>query len=439
MNNNLEHPQDRMVDGSKFTNDGVNVDMRNQADSRLAQNQCSHNQSNSQADSMLLGFELQFIKAELQLLTQMEHQIRDYMTSHHIGGMGGGSQQPEKPIVDKPPVDKPPTEKPPVDKPPSEKPPENKPPTEKPPEQKPPTEKPPTEKPPVDTPTNTGGLTNSHLHDLGLNLGKSVYYNDFNGAKGSQPDPRILDTAHISANGGTRQRGDSIHENAIIDKDNSVLDGNGHLQIFPTKERTYDEKGKEWVDYKKGSMVSTNSLDMNLKDHPGGYVVELRAKHPTATGAKFDALWMETDTWAADPAKGQKKGDTLEFDAGEGGGADITVHYPVKNSEGKSEDNYGGGAHPKDLNLEDGQFHTYDVVVTPNAKTGRGDITEYIDGIKRFSGESIVPKDAQMHLQTSLEISPKWTKKIYTGDGGMNSTGAGQLDYLTVTDLKHGF
>lgn len=418
MNNNFDGIiSDKAVDGSKLTNSDLNVDLRNQSDSRLAQ--CSmgaRDKSNPQVDSMLLGFELQFIEAELKLLSQMEHQIMDYLSSHNMGGSGGI--------------------KPPVEKPPVEKPPEPKPPVEKPPEHKPPVEKPPEPKPPVDTPHSGSGQTNSHLHEFGLDLGKTIYHNDFNGAKGSQPDPKILDTAHIAANGGTRQRGPSIHENAIISQNNSVLDGNGHLQIFPVKQRTYDEKGKEWVDYTKGSMVSTNDLDLKLKDHPGGYVVELRAKHPTAPGAKFDALWMETDTWAADPAKGQKPRDTVEFDAAEGGGADITVHYPVKNNEGKSEDHYGGGAHPKDLNLEDGQFHTYDIVVTPNAKTGRGDITEYIDGKKRFSGESIIPKDAQMHLQTSLEISPKWTKKVYTGDGGMNSTGAGQLDYLTVTDLN---
>ncbi len=54
---------------------------------------------------------------------------------------------------------------------------------------------------------------------------------------------------HIGADGKTRQRGESIHEDGIISTKNTVQDGEGHLQLFPVRQRTYDEVGKEYVNY----------------------------------------------------------------------------------------------------------------------------------------------------------------------------------------------
>lgn len=108
----------------------------------------------------------------------------------------------------------------------------------------------------------------------------------------------------------------------------------------------------------------------------------------------------------------------------------------MKNSEGKSEDNYGGGAHPKDVDIDDGQFHTYTVVIKPNSETGKGDVTEYIDGKKEFSKDNVFPANKPIHLKASLEVSPKWTHKTLTGPGGMDSNAAGVIDYLDVSELK---
>ncbi|HEY9714927.1 MAG TPA: hypothetical protein V6C72_15775 [Chroococcales cyanobacterium] len=269
----------------------------------------------------------------------------------------------------------------------------------------------------------------------GIVKAKTIYHDDFNGAKGEHPNPAVFDTAHIGPDGQTRQRGASIDEDAIVSSNNSELDGKGDLQLFPTKQTTYDPVAKENVDYTTGSMNTGKGLHFNLKDYPNGLVVEVRAKHPTAPGSKFDALWLMTNDWAADPKKGQSKGDTIEYDAAEGGGADITVHYPTKDASGKSKDNYGGGAHPTDVNFQDGNFHTYTVVIKPNSKTGKGDVVEYVDGKQEFSQQNVFPADQDIHLRSSLEISPKWTHQTYTGDGGMNSSAAGVIDYLDVSEL----
>lgn len=284
--------------------------------------------------------------------------------------------------------------------------------------------------------SNNDSPSGSKYADTGISRGKTIYRDDFNGSRGEKPNQEIFDTAHIGADGKTRQRGPSIDEDAIISTNNTVQDGHGHLQMFPVRQKTYDPVAKEYVDYTKGSYHTTDGLNFNLKDHPNGIVIEERAKHPTAPGAKFDALWLMTEHWAADPAKGEKQGSTIEYDAAEGGGADITVHYPVKNSEGKSEDHYGGGAHPKDVDIDDGQFHTYTVVIKPNSETGKGDVTEYIDGKKEFSKANVFPADKPIHLKASMEVSPKWTHKTLTGPGGMDSDAAGVIDYLDVSELK---
>ncbi len=280
---------------------------------------------------------------------------------------------------------------------------------------------------------NDGGATK--YADTGVKRGRTIYRDDFSGSKGDHPNSNVFDTQHIGPDGLTRQRGASIQENAMISDNNTVMDGNGHLQLFADKQRTLDPKTGEYVDYTKGSFntgrdAATNEkgLTFNLKDHPNGIVIETRAKHPTNPGAKFDALWIMTDHWAADPAKGEKKKDTIEYDAAEGGGAGITVHYPVKDASGKSVSIYGGGAHRK---LEDGKFHTYTVSISHN-----GDVVEYIDGKQAFAQKDVFPTDKELHLKASLEVSPKWTGKKYTGDGGLNSDGAGMIDYLDVSELK---
>lgn len=283
----------------------------------------------------------------------------------------------------------------------------------------------------------TDSPSGSRYADTGVVRGRTIFRDDFNGARGEKPNQQVFDTAHIGADGKTRQRGPSIDEDGIIDVDNTVQDGKGHLQLFAERERTYDPVAKEYVNYTKGSMHTTEGLNFNLKDHPEGVVVEVRAKHPTADGAKFNALWLMTERWGADPAKGEVKGDTIEYDAAEGGGADIAIHYPVKDmATGKSKDNYGGGAHPKDVDFNDGKFHTYTVVITPNEKTGRGDVVQYVDGKKVFQKENVFPGDKDLHLKASMEVSPKWTKKTLTSEGGMDSDAAGVIDYIDVSELK---
>lgn len=277
----------------------------------------------------------------------------------------------------------------------------------------------------------------SRYEDTPVVRGRTIFRDDFNGARGEMPNQKVFDTAHIGADGKTRQRGPSIDEDGIIDVKNTVQDGKGHLQLFPEREKTYDPVAKEYVNYTKGSMHTTDGLNFNLKDHPEGVVVEVRAKHPTRDGAKFNALWIMTERWAADPSKGEVKGDTIEYDAAEGGGADIAIHYPVKDmATGKSKDNYGGGAHPKDIDFNDGQFHTYTVVITPNEKTGKGDVVQYVDGKKVLQKENVFPGDKDLHLKASMEVSPKWTKKTLTGPGGMDSDAAGVIDYIDVSELK---
>ena len=288
----------------------------------------------------------------------------------------------------------------------------------------------------VDDRTNTDSPSGSRYADTGVKRGRTIFRDDFNGARGEMPNQKVFDTAHIGADGKTRQRGPSIDEDGIIDVKNTVQDGKGHLQLFAEREKTYDPVAKEYVNYTKGSMHTTDGLNFNLKDHPNGVVVEVRAKHPTADGAKFNALWLMTERWTADPAKGEVKGDTIEYDAAEGGGADIAIHYPVKDQTGKSKDNYGGGAHPKDVDFNDGNFHTYTVVITPNEKTGKGDVVQYVDGKKVFQKENVFPGDKDLHLKASMEVSPKWTHKTLTGPGGMDSNAAGVIDYIDVSELK---
>lgn len=297
-----------------------------------------------------------------------------------------------------------------------------------------------------DTKSNAGGDTKSGgahagdngahgaYADTGVVRGKTIYRNDFNGARGEMPDQKVFDTAHIGPDGKTRQRGPSIDEDGITSQRNTVLDGDGHLQLFPQKEKTYDPVAKEYVDYTKGTMNTAQGLRINLKDHPDGVVIEVRAKHPTAVGSKFDALWIMTDNWAADASKGQKQGDTVEFDAAEGKHADITVHYPTKVG-GVTKDHWGGSAHPTDVDFNDGKFHTYTVVIKPNKQTGRGDVVEYVDGKKEFEKESVFPGGTDLHLRSSLEVSPKWTKQVFKGEGGMDSNAAGVIDYLDVSEL----
>ncbi len=271
--------------------------------------------------------------------------------------------------------------------------------------------------------------------DTPVKRGRTIYRTDFNGAKGEHPDSDVFDTQHIGPTGLTRQRGPSIDENALISDKNTVMDGNGHLQLFAQKQRTYDPVAKEYVDYTKGSFNTgkdkadnEHGLTFNLKDYPNGIVIETRAMHPKDPGTKFDALWIMTDQWAADPAKGEAKKDTIEYDAAEGGSAGITVHYPVKDSSGKSEDHYGGGAK---MNLQDGKYHTYTVAISH-----KGDVVEYVDGKQAFAKKDVFPTDKNLHLRASLEVSPKWTGKTYTGNGGMNSDGAGYIDYLDVSEMK---
>jgi hypothetical protein len=283
--------------------------------------------------------------------------------------------------------------------------------------------------------SGNGSSPEMYYADTPVKRGKTIYRNDFNGARGEHPDSNVFDTQHISPDGLTRQRGKSIDEDAIISDSNTVMDGNGHLQLFADKQRTYDPVAKEFVDYTKGSFNTgkdkadnEHGLTFNLKDYPNGIVIETRAMHPQNPGTKFDALWIMTKDWAADPAKGQKMKDTIEYDAAEGGGAGITVHYPVKDSSGKSVDHYGGGAHP---DLEDGKYHTYTVAISHN-----GDVVEYIDGKQAFAQRDVFPTNQDLHLKASLEVSPKWTGKRYTGNGGMNSDGAGYIDYLDVSEMK---
>ncbi|MBS1953726.1 MAG: hypothetical protein JST89_06065 [Cyanobacteria bacterium SZAS-4] len=270
--------------------------------------------------------------------------------------------------------------------------------------------------------------------NTGVQRGRTIYRDDFSGSKGEHPNSNVFDTQHIGPDGKTRQRGPSIHEDAMISDANTVMDGKGHLQLFADKQRTFDPESGEYVNYTKGSLHTApdaanheKGLTFNLKDYPNGIVIETRAKHPTNPGAKFDALWIMTDHWAADPAKGEKKRDTIEYDAAEGGGAGITVHYPVK--EGDKSVSYTGGYHHMDL--EDGKFHTYTVAISHN-----GNVVQYVDGEKVFSQKDVFPTDKDLHLKASLEVSPQWTHKKYTGDGGMNSDGAGIIDYLDVSELK---
>jgi hypothetical protein len=81
--------------------------------------------------------------------------------------------------------------------------------------------------------------------------------------------------------------------------------------------------------------------------------------------------------------------------------------------------------------LEDGKFHTYTVAISHN-----GDVVQYIDGKQAFAQKDVFPTDKVLHVKASLEVSPKWTGKKYTGDGGLNSDGAGIIDYLDVSEMK---
>lgn len=283
---------------------------------------------------------------------------------------------------------------------------------------------------------NSASPSGTKYADTGVERGRTIFRDDFSGARGEMPNQKIFDTAHIGADNKDRQRGPSIDEDGIARRENTVMDGNGNLQMFAKQEKTWDPVAKEYVNYTKGTYHTTDGLNFNLKDHPEGVVVEVRAKHPTADGAKFNALWIMTERWSADPAKGESKGDTIEYDAAEGGGADIAIHYPVRDAEtGKSKDNYGGGAHP-DIDFNDGKFHTYTVAITPNSKTGRGDVVQYVDGKKVLEKENVFPGDKPLHIKASMEVSPKWTHKTLTGPGGMDSNASGVIDYVDISELK---
>ncbi len=150
--------------------------------------------------------------------------------------------------------------------------------------------------------------------DTGVQRGRTIYRDDFNGAKGEHPNSNVFDTQHIGPDGLTRQRGDSIHEDAIISDNNTVMDGNGHLQLFADKQKTLDPKTGEYVDYTKGSFntgkdsaTNEKGLTFNLKDYPNGLVIETRAKHPENSGTKFDALWIMTNTGPPIPLKVRRR------------------------------------------------------------------------------------------------------------------------------------
>ena len=275
---------------------------------------------------------------------------------------------------------------------------------------------------------------NKRYADTGVERGRTLFRDDFNGKLGEQPNRKVFDTEHIGADGKTRQRGDSIQEKGIIDENNTVMDGDGHLQLFAKKERTWDPVAKEFVPYTKGSYHTSDGMNFKLDDHPNGVVIEVRAKHPTAPGAKFNALWIMTRDWTA--KQGEKPGSTVEYDAAEGGGADIAIHWPYKDANGETKVKHPGGFHPKDVDFEDGKFHTYTVVLTKNPETGRGDVTQYIDGKKEYSAKNIFPNDKPLHIKASMEVSPKWTGKTLTSEGGMNSDAAGIIDYVDVSELK---
>lgn len=275
---------------------------------------------------------------------------------------------------------------------------------------------------------------NKRYADTGVERGRTLFRDDFNGKLGEEPNREVFDTEHIGADGKTRQRGDSIQEKGIISENNTVMDGNGHLQLFAKKEQTWDPVAKEYVPYTKGSYHTSDGMNFKLDDHPDGVVIEVRAKHPTAPGAKFNALWIMTRDWTA--KQGEKPGSTVEYDAAEGGGADIAIHWPYKDANGETKVKHPGGFHPKDVDFEDGQFHTYTVAITKNPETGRGDVTQYIDGKKEYSAKKIFPSDKALHIKASMEVSPKWTGKTLTSEGGMNSDAAGIIDYVDVSELK---
>jgi hypothetical protein len=275
---------------------------------------------------------------------------------------------------------------------------------------------------------------NKRYADTGIERGRTIFRDDFSGKLGEQPNRKVFDTEHIGADGKTRQRGKNIQEKGLIDVDNTVMDGKGNLQMFAKKEQTWDPVAKEFVPYTKGSYHTSDGLNFTLDDHPDGVAIEVRAKHPTADGAKFNALWIMTRDWTA--KQGEKPGSTVEYDAAEGGGADIAIHWPYKDANGETQVKHPGGFHPKDVDFEDGQFHTYTVVITKNPETGRGDVTEYVDGKKEYSAKSIFPNDKPLHIKASMEVSPKWTGKTLTSDGGMNSDAAGVIDYVDVSELK---
>jgi len=275
---------------------------------------------------------------------------------------------------------------------------------------------------------------NKRYADTGVERGRTLFRDDFNGKLGEEPNRKVFDTEHIGADGKTRQRGDSIQEKGIISENNTVMDGDGHLQLFAKKEQTWDPVAKEYVPYTKGSYHTSDGMSFKLDDHPDGVVIEVRAKHPTAPGAKFNALWIMTRDWTA--KQGEKPGSTVEYDAAEGGGADIAIHWPYKDANGETKVKHPGGFHPKDVDFEDGQFHTYTVAITKNPETGRGDVTQYIDGKKEYSAKSIFPNDKPLHIKASMEVSPKWTGKTLTSEGGMNSDAAGIIDYVDVSELK---
>lgn len=301
-------------------------------------------------------------------------------------------------------------------------------------------------KPPTktgDDSNDTGGIKdrgddadspNKRYADTGVERGRTLFRDDFNGKLGEEPNRKVFDTEHIGADGKTRQRGDSIQEKGIIDEKNTVMDGEGHLQLFAQKEKTWDPVAKEFVPYTKGSYHTSDGMNFKLDDHPDGVVIEVRAKHPTAPGAKFNALWIMTRDWTA--KQGEKPGSTVEYDAAEGGGADIAIHWPYKDENGDTKVKHPGGFHPKDVDFEDGKFHTYTVVLTKNPETGRGDVTQYIDGKKEYSAKNIFPNDKPLHIKASMEVSPKWTGKTLTSEGGLNSDAAGIIDYVDVSELK---
>ena len=172
----------------------------------------------------------------------------------------------------------------------------------------------------------------------------------------------------------------------------------------------------------------TTRDDRALPD-PEGVVIETRAQYPTVNGAKFNPLWITTDHWTAKANKGEKLGDTIEYDAAEGDAIQdsqqqagrkkngITIHNAYDDGTGTT-DHYGGFQH--NIATEDGLFHTYTVKIT-----GDGSVTQFVDGQKVFSKARAFPTDKELSLKASMALKDK------------SAVGAvGYIDYLDLSTLK---